>query len=108
MEKIMKYSEIENLYSSNDIILFYGSDTFCEVCAKTKPQVKELATKLQIPVYDIDLAKNAMARGQLNIFIAPAVLLYVKGKQVYRQAKILDLNKLENIVEDYKEQISNI
>lgn len=102
MKDIQNFDEIGKLIEENENILFYGSDPWCIVCQDMKPQVDKLSEKLNIPIYNIDITENPVARGQLSLFTAPVVMLYNNGKEVYRQGRFLDLEKLEYVINNFK------
>lgn len=103
MIDIKDFDEIAELAEANENILFYGSDPWCIVCQDMMPQVDKLANKLEVPIYNIDITENTVARGQLSLFTAPVVMLYNNGREVYRQGRFLDLEELEYVISNYKE-----
>lgn len=103
MKDIKEFDEIEKLANENETILFYGSDPWCIVCQDMMPEVDKLAEKLNIPIYNIDITENTVARGQLSLFTAPVVMVYNNGREVYRQGRFLDLKQLEFVIKNYKD-----
>lgn len=54
-----------------------------------------LRRSLHFPCVRADIAEVPEAAGQLEVFSAPAVLLFYRGREYHRQAGFLDFARLE-------------
>jgi thioredoxin-like negative regulator of GroEL len=92
-------SEIEEYIKENKYVLLFAGDSACstsraldnkiEEFAEKNPQVKVLFTLLE--------AMPALA-SQHMIFTAPAVILFIDGKEVYREGRFVEFEKLARIM----------
>lgn len=105
MKKIEIYEEIEKKISENRIIILYFGTEDCGVCHVDEPKVKEIALKNQIKVYKIDPLEISMSRGRFDVFISPVVTVYLDGKEIHRQARIIDFKELEYRILQIKEAL---
>lgn len=103
MKKIKHYEEIKKLIKENQMIMFYASNDLCSVCQEIRPKIENIANDLNLPVFDIDITENPMARGQMTLFMAPVVMLYYEGREVHREGRFLDFEELNNKINYYKD-----
>lgn len=101
MKKITSFEQIQEVANQEDLLLFYAKSPFCIVCQDTAPLVNALADELSLPVYEINIDELALARGQMNLFTAPVILIYHKGREVHRQGRFIDLDLIKKILRAY-------
>lgn len=77
----------------------------CSVCHDDLFKAEELINKLDIVGYQVDFIDVPEVRGQFQVFTAPTIILFFKGKEYHRQARIIDFNELEYRI---KQIIDNI
>lgn len=96
---INSLEDIDQAVSENDYVLLFVGDSACstsraldnkiEDFSKKNPKVKVLFTLLEaLPL----LASRHM------IFVAPAVILFHQGKEIYREGRFVDFEILENFL----------
>lgn len=95
MKEIDNYIEIQELIEKEDLFLLYASMPNCSVCHSDYPKVKKLCQDLTFPSYKVDLSKVPQAAGQLSLLSAPGVLVFYKGKEWHRQARIINFQELK-------------
>ena len=67
-----------------------------------KPKIDNIVRKYdKIEHIKIDIEKNLKLAREYNIFTMPAVLLYIEGKEVIREARYLSIYELENKISRY-------
>ncbi|OES45115.1 thioredoxin family protein [Domibacillus iocasae] len=100
MKAISSYAEFSDVIASNEAILLYTSMPNCSVCHALKPQVEALLPDFSnLTAIHADTSKIPELAGQLTIFSAPAVLLFIHGKEVFRMARFVPIENLkENII----------
>lgn len=88
--------EIRDTIKNNKLVILTGSTRACGVCVAVKPRLKALLDKYngikEIYVYVDDLE---MAAGEFMIFTVPTIVLFVEGKEVHRESRIIDFEQLE-------------
>lgn len=102
MKTIVTREDIESLVEKNDmVVLYFGSET-CSVCVDLKPKVEAILKKYEkIKCLYIDIEENLKLAREYNIFTMPAVLLYIEGKEVIREARYLSVVDLEEKIARY-------
>lgn len=89
-------NEILDKIKKNKLVVLVGSTKACGVCVAVKPRLKVILNKYkgveEIDVYVDDLEAAA---GEFMIFTVPTIILFVEGKEVHRESRIIDFQKLE-------------
>ncbi|PSJ80842.1 thioredoxin family protein [Neisseria iguanae] len=80
-------------------ILLYLSGVHCGVCHAIRPSVQILVETHKLTALEINLTEQAEAAAAFEVLTIPAVLLYAHGREYHRQAKFIDLKKLEKQIE---------
>ena len=95
----MEYNNLEKILETiknNKLVVLTGSTKACGVCTAIKPRLKALLGNYnsieEIYIYVDDLEKAA---GEFMIFTVPTIILFVEGKEVHRESRIIDFRKLE-------------
>ena len=57
-------------------------------------KVEKIANEKNFPSYHIEAPEIPEAVGQLSLFSVPVVILFYEGREIHRQAKIIDFNEL--------------
>lgn len=95
MEKIKSYEQLLEIIKNEKYFLLYVSMKNCNVCKVDKPIVEKILENKNIKSYELEAEKIQEAVGQLSLFSAPVVVLFYEGKEIHRQAKIIDFDELE-------------
>lgn len=83
------------------LAIAYISMPNCSVCVSVKPQLIKRLGPTGIPLLHFDAAALPEVAGSFQVLTAPAILLYAQGKEVDRQARFIDFNRLETEVKNY-------
>ena len=89
MEYVTTLEELEEKITDNRLQAVFLTAKNCSVCTVDKPIVEKIATKYEF--------------GQLNAFSAPTIILYYEGKEIHRQAKIINFQEIEKRVRQVQE-----
>ncbi|WP_099189049.1 thioredoxin family protein [Tepidibacter mesophilus] len=104
MDKLYTKDSINNLIKENDIVIAYFGNEGCGVCNIIKPKVSELLKLYpKIKLVEINVDKNLEASAQFNIFTIPAILVFIKGKESIREARYINLEKIDYSIKRYYE-----
>ena len=95
MEKIKIYGDLLEKIKNEEKFLLYIKSEGCSVCEADFPKVKEITDKNNYTSYYIQADEMAEAVGQLNLYTAPVVILFYKGKEIHRQARFIDFSELD-------------
>ncbi len=95
MEEVKNYNELIDKIESNKAVLLFFSAPNCSVCHADLSKIEEISNKTYIPFIRINIDEVPEAAGQFSVFTAPAVLLYYKGREYHRQARIVNFEELK-------------
>lgn len=95
METIIDYDSLISERDSDGIALFYFSRPACGVCSAIRPKVESMLREFPgIRSYYVNLDEVPEAAGQLSVLTIPAVLAYVDGKEIVREARYISMDDL--------------
>ncbi|HGL5760936.1 TPA: thioredoxin family protein [Enterococcus faecalis] len=103
MEYVTTLEELEEKITDNRLQAVFLTTKNCSVCTVDKPIVEKIATKYEFPTYIAEADKSPEIIGQLNAFSAPTIILYYEGKEIHRQAKIINFQEIEKRVRQVQE-----
>jgi thioredoxin 1 len=85
-------------------VLVDFSAEWCGPCKMLAPQLKELAGLMQddVKIVKIDVDRNAQLASQLQVQGVPTLMLYQKGKLLWRQSGFMHASQLQKVIEQYK------
>ena len=77
--------------------------TWCGPCKMMSPILKELAAKLgdQVKIIKIDVDRNQQLANKLNVRGVPTLVIYQKGKIVWRASGVHSAHQLEKTLEPF-------
>lgn len=105
MKKINDFQTLRNTIESEPYLLVYVTMPNCSVCHADYPKIEKIVEEFNVPAYHIDADEIPEAAGQLQLFTSPVSILYYKGKEFHRQARIIDFYDLTNRIKQV--QLSN-
>ncbi len=91
-------SKFETLINSETPVLIDFYADWCAPCKMMPPILKELKNSMgdKIRIVKIDTEKNQALSTQLGIRSIPTLVVFQKGKEVWRQAGVLQAHQLES------------
>lgn len=105
MQKIKTMEELNQMVSEKELVLLYVSSPNCSVCMADKPRAIALANELAVPMVEANAVDAPEIRGQFNLFTAPVIILFLKGREIYRAARIIDFEELRYRVNQVQEAL---
>ena len=89
-----------DLINSDKPILVDFFATWCGPCKSLAPVLKEVKGELgdSISIIKIDVDKNQALASQYQVRGVPTMVLFKKGKQLWRQSGVLSKNDLVRII----------
>ncbi len=92
-----KFSEILN--DDKPVLVDFFAE-WCGPCKTMAPELKKFAEqhKDEVRVLKVDIDKNRQISEQLNIQGVPTLILYKKGKIIWRQSGAMNAQQLSGII----------
>ena len=104
MKQINSMSEIDALKKENDMLLVYFGSNTCSVCCDLLPKIDQMLGNYPgISAVKVDIQKSPALSASFSVFTAPAVILFIQGKETLREAGIMSLSRLEGQISRYVE-----
>ncbi len=77
---------------------------WCGPCKIMKPVLKELKSKLgdSTTILQIDVDKSPQTASAFQIQGVPTLILFKKGKAVWRQSGVVPANQLEKVIQNFQ------
>jgi thiol-disulfide isomerase/thioredoxin len=102
MNKIESNEELKILIKENLMVSVYFGGDDCGVCTALKPKVKELLKEYDnIKSVEVDVNNNFDISAAYSIFTIPAILIFIEGKEIIREARHISVQDLNNKIERY-------
>lgn len=96
MKNIKTKKELNCIIEQEQFCLIYLSRPSCGVCIDVKPKVENICKKYpMLKTFYIDLDINEEISGQLSIFTIPAILVFVDGKEFFREARFFSIDDID-------------
>jgi thioredoxin-like negative regulator of GroEL len=91
-DKVVYLNSEEELeeFSKKEVHILYFSSENCNVCHS----VLDMTSEYDIEIGRIDVNKNVKLAGQHLIFSIPTILVFSEGREVARESRFVDFEKL--------------
>jgi thioredoxin 1 len=96
-------STFEKLIQSEKPVLIDFSAEWCGPCKAMAPILEQVKKEIgdKATVVKIDVDRNRNVAQSLNITGVPTLMIYKRGKQLWRQSGVLDKNRLIGILNQF-------
>ena len=102
MELVNSGIEMDELKKKHEMLLVYFGSETCSVCRDMKPKIVRMIEKYpQIKGVDVDVQKMTELSARYRVFAAPAIILFIQGKETIREAGIISIVGLEEAISRY-------
>ncbi|MCF7923740.1 MAG: thioredoxin family protein [Candidatus Izimaplasma sp.] len=101
MNTIKNYQDFQEIIKSELVVIIAKTKT-CNVC---KPLTDKLNTFMldypTIPTYQIYLEDVEIFQGQHLVFTVPTVIVFSESKEILRESRFIDFDKIERLFNLY-------
>ena len=89
-----------------DLSVIYITSRDCNVCKSIFPNLEKLISGFpKSEFYRVETDEFPQVAGEFMIFTVPALLIYSQGKELYRAARFIKLQEVEELLENYYDNI---
>lgn len=97
---------VDRFIKENRISMIYFSSNSCSVCAILLPKIEQLMRKYSKIAYaKVDIDKLQIVVGKYSIFTLPAIIIFIDGKEIIREARFISIVELEKKIERFYDLI---
>lgn len=96
MVTLTSLTSVERFMEDHQFSFLYISRTNCGVCHAILPQLKDLLKEfplIQLGLINADDVEEIA--GRLSVLTVPALLLFVDGKEIIREARFVQMQSLQ-------------
>lgn len=98
MIPIESKAHLTQLLESEDILVVYFSSVDCNVCHAVRPKLEALLSDVPVKIAQVESAKFIEIAGQHLVFAMPTVLIFQEGKEILRESRFIDFEKIERLM----------
>jgi len=101
METKEKQKTFGEMLRTEELVLVDFTATWCGPCKMMAPILDELKSAVgsKVLILKIDVDKNPQASAAYNIQGVPTLILFKKGKIVWRQSGVIPANELKILID---------
>ncbi|SMP44179.1 thioredoxin family protein [Anoxynatronum buryatiense] len=98
LTEIHTMESLETVLQTEKRVLLYIGDADCAVCRSTKPRIQTMMKSYPLWAgVEASAQKTPDIAGQYLVFSIPAVLMFVEGKEIFRSARFLDFQQIQQV-----------
>lgn len=99
-----KSASFADLIQSAEVVLVDFTASWCGPCKMMAPILEELKKQLgdSVRVIKIDIDKNPQLAEQYKVQSVPTLILFKSGLSVWRQAGVVPIGQLKDVVQRHK------
>lgn len=100
---IQSYDHLKQLMAEENPFILYFSSRDCNVCHAVFPKLMSLVDGHPIKVVKINIDEHMEIAGQLLIFTVPTILMIHEGREIFRESRFIDFQKVERTLNLFKD-----
>ncbi|WP_088186111.1 thioredoxin family protein [Desulfosporosinus sp. FKA] len=95
---IQSKEQLNQLMEQEKVIFLYFTSQDCKVCHAVFSKLMNLIDPQSIKVANISVNEHVEIAGQLLVFTVPTILIVHEGKEILRESRFIDFQKVERIL----------
>ncbi|ANB91680.1 thioredoxin [Moraxella ovis] len=101
MRIVEDLGQIEQTITEHGIVLLYVQAPNCGVCKVFLERVRGMEADFDdVQFMQTNIADVPSIAGRFHVLTAPAVLVFLLGKEMYRGARYLKLDEIKEVLQD--------
>jgi thioredoxin 1 len=104
MQVTERKATFEEMLQSEPLVLVDFFAEWCGPCKMMKPILEQLKADVghSVKILKVDVDRNPGAAARYEIQGVPTLILFRRGDIVWRQAGVVQVNRLKQLIEQYK------
>lgn len=95
MESVYSIEDLNKFVRENPLSIVYVTRPGCSVCHGLQPQVEDLLVDYpNVKARQVNADEVPQVAGEFSVMTVPAVLIYSKGKELFRKARFVPIGEL--------------
>lgn len=103
MEATNKKESFSGLLNGETPVLVDFSAEWCGPCKMMKPVLQQLRQRMgdKLRIIKVDIDQSPAAANQFQVQSVPTLMLFQKGKSLWRSSGVMQASQLESIIHRY-------
>jgi len=102
------FDHLKQFMAEEEQVILYFSSRDCNVCHAVFPKVMNLVNNHPIKVVKLNIDEHVEIAGQLLVFTVPTILMIYEGREILRESRFIDFEKVERTLLLIKEEFIQI
>ena len=98
MIPIESKDQLNQLMDAEEVLVVYFSSADCNVCHSVLPKIEALLEEVPVKIAKVEATKFVNIAGQHLVFAMPTVLVFQHGKEILRESRFIDFQKIERLM----------
>ena len=98
MIPIESKDQLNQLMGAEEVLVVYFSSVDCNVCHSVLPKIESLLEEVPVKIAKVEATKFVDLAGQHLVFAMPTVLVFQNGKEILRESRFIDFQKIERLM----------
>ena len=105
IKMVNDHEMIEIINNNKDIIMVLAMGHDCGLCHAAEFRIANVYQKRfpNINIYNIDITKNPLFRGNHIVFSTPTLIIFEKSQEIFREAGFIKRENLDRFLKIYFE-----
>lgn len=102
MNKVNSLEQVKKAIHNNEIYMLLISSEDCSVCISIESKLDGFMKKYSSVVREyVKVNEVPEIAGEFLVFTVPTILLFVKGKEVLRESRFINFDKIDYMLSHY-------
>ena len=102
------FDHLKQFMAEEEQVILYFSSRDCNVCHAVFPKVMNLVNNHPIKVVKLNIDEHVEIAGQLLVFTVPTILMIYEGREILRESRFIDFEKVKRTLLLIKEEFIQI
>ncbi|MDK9711075.1 thioredoxin family protein [Acidaminobacter sp.] len=98
MIPIESKDQLIQIMDAEEVLVVYFSSADCSVCHSVSPKIEALLEEVPVKIVKVEASKFVDIAGQHLVFAMPTVLVFQNGKEILRESRFIDFQKIERLM----------